>query len=113
VRKDITASGGDPEALVAAVDAAIASGRAESARASLERARAELSAWSTKSGPASPLERQAARTRFERLRSGNYDPDEKMMMAARKGEGLSESDLEGLIEDMAELEKLERDKDDG
>jgi hypothetical protein len=36
-----------------------------------------------------------------------------MMMAARKGEGLSDSDLEGLIEDMAELERLERDKDDG
>jgi hypothetical protein len=113
VRKEITASGRDPEALVSVVDAAIVSARAESARARLERARAELSAWRTKSGPASPLEREAARTRFERLRSGNLDPDAKMMMAARKGEGLSDSDLEGLIEDMAELERLERDKDGG
>jgi hypothetical protein len=31
-----------------------------------------------------------------------------MMMAARKGEGLSESDEQGLIEDLAELERLER-----
>jgi hypothetical protein len=67
VRKEITASGRDPEALVSVVDAAIVSARAESARAKLERARAELSAWRTKSGPASPLEREAARTRFERL----------------------------------------------
>jgi hypothetical protein len=52
-------------------------------------------------------------TRFERLRSGNSDPDGKMMIAARKGKGLSESDLEGLIEDMAELERLEREKGDG
>jgi hypothetical protein len=36
-----------------------------------------------------------------------------MMMAARKGEGLPDSDLDGVIEDMAELERLEREKDDG
>jgi hypothetical protein len=30
------------------------------------------------------------------------------MMAARKGQGLSEQDIEGLVEDMAELERLER-----
>jgi hypothetical protein len=112
-RKDITASRGDPETLIATVDAAIDSARAESARARLERVRAELSAWRTKSGPASPLEREAAQTRFERLRSGNSDPYGKMMMAARKGKGLSDSDLEGLIEDMAELERLEREKGDG
>jgi len=34
-------------------------------------------------------------------------------MAARKGEGLSDSDAEGLIDDMAELERLEREKNDG
>jgi hypothetical protein len=113
VRKEITASGDDPETLIAAVDAAIASACAEAARARLERARAELSAWRTKSGPASPLEHKASRTRFERLRSGNFDPDAKMMMAARKGKELSDSDVEGLIEDMAELERLDRTKNDG
>jgi hypothetical protein len=35
-----------------------------------------------------------------------------MMMAARKGEGLSESDLEGLLDDLAELERLERGEGD-
>jgi hypothetical protein len=113
VRKEIAASSGDPDAVVASVDAAITSARTESAQARLERVRAELSAWRSKSGPASILERKAARERFERLRSGNFDPDSKMMMAARKGEGLSDSDLDGVIEDMAELERLEREKDDG
>jgi hypothetical protein len=112
LRKEIGASGDDPEAVVAAVDAAIASARVQSAQARLERARAELSAWRSKSGPSSVLERKAARARFERLRSGNFDPDSKMMMAARKGEGLSDSDLDGVIEDIAELERLEREKDD-
>ena len=113
VWKEIAASSGDPDALVAAVDAAIASARTKSAQERLERARADLSAWRSKSGPVSAVERNAAQARFERLRTGNVDPDSKMMMAARKGEGLSESDLEGLIEDMAELERLERDKDNG
>ena len=112
VRKEVAASGSDPDALIAKVDEAIASARSHSARERLERARAELSAWRTKSGP-SPLEREAARTRFERLRSGDFDPDAKMTMAARKGEGLSDSDVEGVVDDLAELDKLERDRDGG
>jgi hypothetical protein len=112
VRKEIVSSGGDPEAVVAAVDATITSARTKSAQARLDQARAELSAWRSKSGPASVLERNAALARFERLRSGNFDPDSKMMMAARKGEELSDSDLDGVIEDIAELERLEREKDD-
>jgi hypothetical protein len=111
VRKEIAASGGNPDALVAAVDAAIASARSQSARERLGRARTELSAWQTKSGPVSGPERAAAQTRFERLRSGKADPEAKLMMAARKAEGLSDSDLEGLIEAMVELERLERNKD--
>lgn len=35
------------------------------------------------------------------------------MMAARKGRGLSDSDAESLIEDVAELKRLERDHNDG
>jgi hypothetical protein len=113
LHKEISASGGDLVALVATFDAALASGRTHSARARLERVRAELSAWQTKSVPVSALERSAAQTRFERLRSGIDDPDSKMMMAARKGEGLSEKDLEGLINDMVEVERLEREKGGG
>ena len=36
-----------------------------------------------------------------------------MMMAAREGEGLSDSDAEGLIDDLAELERLERENKGG
>lgn len=113
VREEIAASGGNPEALISRVDAAIEAARGKAARARLERARAELSAWQAKSGPVTASERDTARTRFERLRSGGPDPEAKMMMAARKGEGLSDSDAEGLIDDMAELERLEREKKDG
>ncbi|HVY20692.1 MAG TPA: hypothetical protein VHA70_11540 [Bauldia sp.] len=40
-------------------------------------------------------------------------PDDQLMMAARKGRGLSDSDAESLIEDVAELKRLERDHNDG
>jgi hypothetical protein len=112
VRKEVGASGDDPDALIANVNEAIASAQSLSARVRLERARAELAAWRTKSGPA-PLEREAARTRFERMRSGHFDPDTKMTMAARKGQGLSDSDAEGVVDDLADLDRLERDADGG
>jgi len=113
VRQEILDSNGDPEALIAAVGAAITSARAALARQRLERARAELTAWRAKGNAASGSEREAARTRFGRLRSGLDDPGAKITMAARKGEGLSDNDLEGLIDDMAELQRLERDESDG
>ncbi len=36
-----------------------------------------------------------------------------MMMAARKSEGLSKRDEEGLLDDLADLERLEREDDEG
>jgi len=108
LREEIVAAGSDPDALVAGIDSAFASARAASASARLERARAELAAWRGK-GSVSALEREAARTRLDRLQSGSGDSDGKFMMAARKGQGLSDQDIKGLVEDMAELERLERD----
>jgi hypothetical protein len=107
LRKEIVASGSDPDALIAGIDSAFASARAATASARLERARSELAAWRGKS-TVSPLEREAARTRLTSLQSGGSDPGGGFMMAARKGQGLSDGDIEGLVEDMAELERLER-----
>ncbi|WP_338702072.1 hypothetical protein V5279_46015 (plasmid) [Bradyrhizobium sp. 26S5] len=109
LRKEIAAAGGHPDAMVARIDSALASARAASARARLERARAELTAWRDNGSNVSTLEREAARKRLGHLQSGGGDPDKKFMMAARKGQGLSDQDIEGLIEDMVELERLERD----
>jgi hypothetical protein len=109
LREEIAAAGDDPDALIAGVDAAVAAARAACARTRLEGARSELAAWREKKGNISALEREAARSRLERLKSGGNDPDNELMMAARKGQGLSDGDFEGLIEDMAELKRLERD----
>ena len=107
LRKEIVEAGGNPDGVIARVGTAIRSAQANSARRRLEQARGELSRWRAK-GATTASEREAARQRLEQLRSGRVDPAAPMTMAARKGEGLSESDEQGLIEDLAELERLER-----
>jgi hypothetical protein len=54
----------------------------------------------------------AARAKLDRMRSGDRELDRKMMLAARKGEGLSDSDVKGLLEDLAALEQLQRGDED-
>lgn len=108
LRREIVDLGGSTDdAVIARVDETIRSARAASARRRLEQAKSELAAWRTGQRP-TRAEREAAQARLGRLRSGQVDADAPMMMAARKGEGLSESDEQGLIEDLAELERLER-----
>lgn len=108
LRQELTAEGSGPDVCVANVDAAIARARAECARQRMETARAELAAWRGHGGKAGKMSREEARARLQQLRSGDAALNTRMMMAARKGEGLSESDLEGLLDDLAELERLER-----
>ena len=108
LREDLAAAGKDPDSCVADIDAAIARAQAECARSRMETARAELAAWRGQGVKPGKIALEEARARLQRLRSGDSALDSRMMMAARKGEGLSESDLEGLLDDLAELERLER-----
>ena len=110
LRDEMTAAGINPDACIAEAEAAISSARAESSRRRLEDARTALNAWRARSGSTGDTEREKAKARLQRLRSSDSALDLKMTMAARNGEGLSERDLEGLIEDMAELERLEREE---
>jgi len=77
--------------------ASLISAKEEVARYKLEQARGARAMGSAKSA-------------LDRLRS--RDPGfAPMMMAARKGKTLSESDEAGLAEDLADLEKLEKEPD--
>jgi hypothetical protein len=112
LREEMTTAGSDPVACIAEIEAAIAAARKESWQRRLEGARAALAAWRAKTGSIDEAEREGARARLERLRANDGELDAKMVMAARNGEGLSEHDLEGLLEDLAELERLEREDSD-
>jgi len=111
IRSEQEASGEDPNALIAVVADAIDSAKAETGRRRLESARVELAAWRAE-GEVVSLNMEATRRKLENLRSVDSDLDKRMTIAARKGEGLSDRDLKGLLEDLARLEGFESDKDD-
>lgn len=113
LREELAASGLDPDSCVAEVDATIAAAKAESARKRLTEARTELAAWRERDSKANAAALDSARAKFERLRAGDQELRQRMMLAARKGEELSDSDIEALLEDLAALEELEgRQKDE-
>ena len=107
LREELTGAGLDPDSCIAEVDATIAAGKAECARERLKEARAEMEAWREREPKANIAALDAARAKFERLRSGDHDLKHRWMLAARKGEGLSDGDMESLLEDLAALEELE------
>lgn len=107
LRDEIAESTDDADACIASVEESVAAAISKIAKARLADAQAELALWRTKSGNVSALDREKARAKLQQIRGSDREFDSKMMLAARKGEELSDSDLEGLLEDLAELERLE------
>jgi hypothetical protein len=101
---EIKELGLDPAAEVASMRSAIDKAVKAAAKATLLSAKAELAKFKLeKSGGAHDA--AAGRALLERIKA--RDPAmAEMMMAARKGKALSESDEEGVAEDLADLEKL-------
>ncbi len=85
----------------------MARAKVASGKRRMERAKLELQEWRTGKAKTLKLDREAARSRFEKMRNRDPELASKMLLAARMGEGLSESDVEGLIEDLAKLEWLD------
>jgi hypothetical protein len=112
LQEELVVASLDPESCIAEVDAIIAAAMAESGRKRLKEARTELAGWRTRDLRANVTALDAARAKFERLRSGDRELNERIMLAARKGEGLSDSDMEALLEDLAALEELEGREED-
>jgi hypothetical protein len=57
-------------------------------------------------------DREAVRAKFEKIRARDPELASKMLMAARNGQGLSDSDMEGMLEDLAKLERLDGEDDE-
>jgi len=112
LREELAAAGLDPESCISEVDATIAAAKAECARKRLAQARIEVEAWRKRSPKANAAAIDAARAKLERLRSGDQDLERRVMLAARKGDGLSDSDMEALLEDRAALDELEGRQED-
>lgn len=54
-----------------------------------------------------PLDRSTARDQFEKIRRGDPEFNQKITLAARNGEAPTDSDIDGLIDDWADLRRLD------
>jgi hypothetical protein len=107
LREELAAQGLDVDKVVAEMDAINASAKLAGAKMRLERAREEVKAVKSQPTVVSSAERESARAKLHNMRAGKGGNASGLMMAARKGDGLSESDEEGAVDDMAQLEALE------
>jgi hypothetical protein len=107
LREEFAAQALDVEKVVAEMDAINASAKLAGAKMRLERARDAVKAAKSQPTVVSSAERESVRARLHDMRAGKGGNASGLMMAARKGDGLSESDEEGAVDDMAQLEALE------
>jgi hypothetical protein len=107
LREELAAQGLDVVKVVAEMDAIHASAKLAGAKMRLERARDAVKTAKTQPTVVSSAERESVRAKLHDMRAGKGGNASGLMMAARKGDGLSESDEEGAVDDMAQLEALE------
>ena len=117
LREDMKARGEDPDKCLAEIDLLIARAKTDAAKRRLERAKSELQDWRpgqdwrAGKGNVVGFDREAARAKFEKIRARDPELASKMLMAARNGQGLSDNDMEGMLEDLAKLERLDGEDD--
>jgi hypothetical protein len=107
LRGEMTERGEDPDKCLLRMEQIIARAKAACGKQRMVRAKSELQEWRAGQAKTLKFDRETARARFEKMRSQDPELASKMLLAARKGEGLSESDMEGLIQDLAKLERLD------
>lgn len=82
--------------------------RALFGKVKMEKANAELDAWKeAHSKDVVPFDRATARKKFETIRKGDTQFDRKLTIAARNGEAPTDGDIDGLSDDLIDLEKLD------
>jgi hypothetical protein len=107
LREELATQGLDVQKVVAEMDAINASAKLAGAKMRLERARDAVKVARSQPTAVSSAERESVRAKLHDMRAGKGGNASGLMIAARKGDGLSESDEEGAVDDMAQLEALE------
>ena len=104
LREDLAEQGRDFDKAVARVGSVIERAKVSAAKVKYERAKQEVKAFRDQSNVHS-LDLAKARSRFDGIRAGDVSDT---MMAARKGGKLSDRDEDGVVDDLAQLEALEK-----
>jgi hypothetical protein len=107
LREELAALGLDPDAVVAEMDAVTGRARIAAAKGILERAKRAVLTFKARPADVSAEDRDAVRRKLGEMRAGDGAKASDMMMAARKGKGLSDSDEQGILDDLARLARLE------
>jgi hypothetical protein len=111
LREELASEGLDEAKVIAEMDSILAEAKSSVGKSRLEQAKAAVSARSSQSSKAPSKDRERVRGKLSAMRSGAGENVEGMMLAARKGKKLSERDEDGALDDLAQLEALEREGD--
>lgn len=76
-------------------------------KATLAAAKAAARSASRSEATVADIDREKARRKYDAILAGDRSLAEKMTLAARKGEGTSERDIESALEDLIELGALD------
>jgi hypothetical protein len=107
LREELAALGVNSDAVVTEMEAVTERAKIAAAKRGLQLAKQAVVAFKAKSTNVSAEERNAVRKKLDDVRAGDGAKASDMMMAARKGKGLSDSDEQGILDDLARLARLE------
>lgn len=104
--EDLAALGMDPDAIVSEMDVVTARAKIVAAKKSLDQAKRAVLVFKTRPTKASPDDKDTIQRKLDAMRAGD-GTTALDIMAARKGKGLSDSDEQGILDDLAQLAALE------
>jgi hypothetical protein len=109
LREELAAQGLDPDKVVTEMDSITERAKIAGAKMRLEQARDAVKSFKAGRVETSQIDRHALRSNLQHMRAGRTGNHSGMMIAARKGKQLSQSDEEGTLDDLAILQALEAD----
>ena len=109
LREELAAQGDDAAKVISDIGAIVERAKANAAKMRFDQAKRELTSFKEKNN-VTTFDREAARVRLGTMKSVGPGNAPEMMIAARKGKGLSKSDEDGVLDDLAQLQALEAEK---
>jgi hypothetical protein len=109
LREELASEALEEAKIIAEMDAILAEAKTACGKLRFDRAKEAVAAHRSRASNVSSIDKDRVRKKLDAMRSGADENVGGMMMAARKGRKLSDSDEEGAVDDLAQLEALEKD----
>jgi hypothetical protein len=109
LREELASEAIEEAKIIAEMDAILAEAKTACGKLRFDRAKEAVAAHRSQASNVSSIDRDRVRKKLDAMRSGTGENVSGMMMAARKGKKLSDNDEEGAVDDLAQLEALEKD----